>query len=161
MSNTRKTNKKLVSRLILLSIAALIVFGIFSGWFYASPYSLDLRGSYVLWEEDSEIVGDAKIVHSQRYEMITVPHQDENPYNYYYHEIATFDGDNLVYRGTFTKLSAREYIFSGTNEGDEEKITIDRKHNIVFEKSGDYYEKTGDAFFITPPIKEFMDENGP
>ena len=50
-------------------------------------------------------------------------------------------------------------MLSGRNESDRNKITIDKKRNIIFEKSGDFYKKSSDAFSVTPPLKPLIEND--
>ena len=122
-----------------------------------APPEGGLTGTYVLIQESKTAEGFA---YTSRSEMITVPHIESNPKQYYYYENSIDETENAVYRGTFTKISETEYLLSGRDKGDEEKIVIDRKGNIIFEESGDVFDKISEGFTITPRLKDMVEEDG-
>lgn len=122
-----------------------------------APPEGGLAGTYVLIQESKTEEGFS---YTSRNEMITVPHLGSNPKQYYYYEDYMDETENAVYRGTFTKVSETEYLLSGRNKGDEEKINIDSKGNITFEEGGDVFDKVSEGFTITPPLKQMVEEDG-
>lgn len=151
----QRTGKKILIGTLAIMSFMYIVFSLNCNTFKSPPLS-GFVGTYILQEESQTEGSFAYIV---RHTMITVPHIENNPNHYYYYEDFMNNSENSIYRGTFTKISENEYLLSGRDEFDRNKITIDKKGNIIFEKSGDFYKKSSDAFSITPPLKPLIEND--
>jgi len=144
----QRTGKKILIETLAIMSFMYIVFSLNCNTFKSPPLS-GFVGTYILQEESQTEGSFAYIV---RHSIITVPHIENNPNHYYYYEDFMNNSENSIYRGTYTKISENEYLLSGRNESD-------KKGNIIFEKSGDFYKKSSDAFSVTPPLKPLIEND--
>ena len=156
MSGTMKKIALWIARTLAVIGFFFVVYNV-SRTVLPAPPEGGLTGTYVLIQESKTEEGFA---YTSRSEMITVPHLEWNSNQYYYYEDSMDNSEDAVYKGTFTKISETEYLLSGRDKGDEEKITIDRKGNITFEESGDVFDKIFEGFTITPSLKQMVEEDG-